>query len=277
MWTIRLPLKVQISKTKSFTLNLNYYRNAHFRVLSVAKVEFGLLVRSRLKDIPVLDSCTLRYVLFTPNKRKVDVSNVCSVVDKFFCDVFVNAGKIPDDDYEHLQKVTYEFGGIDPVNPRVDVIITPGEIMKPTKENEMQITLVQHEIETALEQYVRSIIKLDAHQKLSIDLTAGRGQNGFTATFDIVNAEPEKTEVADKPAPVAASKPQAAKAAEPEAQKAEAKEATNEEGKSLFASADKNEEAAPKVIQQDDAASEQNEVQTKGPSLFANLAKPKND
>lgn len=76
----------------------------------------------------------------------------------------------------------------------------------------MQITLNQDEIHTAVEQYVRSQINIAPNQSISIDFTAGRGQNGLSATLDIRQTAAPATgkqttrSSADKPAP-APSKP----------------------------------------------------------------------
>ncbi len=57
----------------------------------------------------------------------------------------------------------------------------------------MQITLNQDEILVALENYVRSQINIATGQEVSIDLKAGRGENGFSATLDIVPAKVKST------------------------------------------------------------------------------------
>ena len=49
----------------------------------------------------------------------------------------------------------------------------------------MQITLNQDEILVAIETYVRSQINIADNQEISIDLKAGRGENGYSATLDI--------------------------------------------------------------------------------------------
>lgn len=49
----------------------------------------------------------------------------------------------------------------------------------------MQIILAEDEIMEALEAYVRERITLASNQTINIDLKAGRGENGFTATLDI--------------------------------------------------------------------------------------------
>lgn len=53
----------------------------------------------------------------------------------------------------------------------------------------MQITLNQDEIIDAVKAYVRSQINIASNQDIVIDLRAGRGENGFTATLDIVPAK----------------------------------------------------------------------------------------
>lgn len=123
MWTISLPLRVPISKKSDFILNLNDYRNAHFLVLNKAKVTFGERVRPLLKDLPAMDQCSLEYTLYPATRRKCDVSNICSIVDKFFSDTLVDAGKLIDDNYEVVLGVQYLFGSVDKSNPRVDVTI----------------------------------------------------------------------------------------------------------------------------------------------------------
>lgn len=125
MWTISLPLKIVVSKSTTFYLNLNEYRNANFHILNKAKVNFGGLIRPLLKDLPAMEACSLGYTLFPATKRKCDVSNICSIVDKFFSDTLVDAGKIPDDNYEIVLGVQYLFGAVDPKDPRVEVTIRP--------------------------------------------------------------------------------------------------------------------------------------------------------
>lgn len=52
----------------------------------------------------------------------------------------------------------------------------------------MQITLNQDEIIAALTAYVGKIINIAPGNEISIDLKAGRGENGYSATVDIVPA-----------------------------------------------------------------------------------------
>jgi hypothetical protein len=123
MWTVQLPLAVQLSTNKWFMLNLNHYRNTHYRQLNQAKELFTQRVKPLLKDLPKLDRILIAYSLFTPNKRNVDTANVCSIVDKFFSDTLVEAGKLEDDNCRILPIVAFRFGGVDSANPRVEATI----------------------------------------------------------------------------------------------------------------------------------------------------------
>lgn len=50
----------------------------------------------------------------------------------------------------------------------------------------MLITLVQSELETAIKDYVHSIMHIKEGMEIIIELRAGRGENGYTANIDIV-------------------------------------------------------------------------------------------
>mgnify|MGYP001159242160 FL=1 len=75
----------------------------------------------------------------------------------------------------------------------------------------MQLILPQSELEQAIKNYVNDLMNVKDGTELSIDLKAGRGLDGFTATVDIIKAGtamPAKTvvpaAVISAPVPVAA-------------------------------------------------------------------------
>lgn len=143
MWTISLPLAVRVSKKKEFILNLNRYRNAHFQVLSKAKVEFERVVGPRLAGVPRLDRCSLDYVYYHGKGQEPDTNNVLSVVDKFFCDTLVNCRLLEDDSHEYLVDTRFRYGGVDRENPRVDVTIRSTEVTRaplPERKHAMKLT-----------------------------------------------------------------------------------------------------------------------------------------
>ena len=87
---ICLPLQIYYSKNKKFILNLNNYRNAYY----------------------------------AKTKRRIDISNPCSIIDKFACDALVKAGVLKDDSFEQVNQVIYKFGGFDKENPRCELVVS---------------------------------------------------------------------------------------------------------------------------------------------------------
>lgn len=116
---LTLPLEVYYSKNKKFILNLNNYRNAHYRILSISKKIYTEDLLEKIKDLPKFsDVVSLEYVYYAKSKRRLDVSNPCSIIDKFTCDALVKAEIIKDDSSKQIKKVVYRFGGVDKDNPR---------------------------------------------------------------------------------------------------------------------------------------------------------------
>lgn len=123
MYKVESPLSINVTKTKKFSLNLNAYRNAHHFTLNKAKVEYKQAIKSQIETLPVFKRISIDYIFYPSTKRHYDVSNVCSIVDKFFCDALVELGHLEDDSYEYLQTVSYSFGSIDKERPRVEIVI----------------------------------------------------------------------------------------------------------------------------------------------------------
>lgn len=49
----------------------------------------------------------------------------------------------------------------------------------------LQITIDQNEIETAIKNHIGTLLTINDGQNVTIDLKAGRGENGFSATIEI--------------------------------------------------------------------------------------------
>lgn len=118
MYTLISPLR-----TKEMILNLNQYRNAHFFKLNNSKTSYKVLMKPQIEQLPVFNKVSITYTVFFGSKRKTDISNVCSIVDKYFCDALVELGKLPDDNYDYIKEVIYRYGGIDKNNPRVEITL----------------------------------------------------------------------------------------------------------------------------------------------------------
>tara|TARA_R100000544_G_scaffold22946_1_gene11474 strand:+ start:1191 stop:1607 length:417 start_codon:yes stop_codon:yes gene_type:complete len=121
---IKLPLEVYYSKNKKFILNLNNYRNAHYRVLSIAKRLYSENLQDTLKDLPSFtEPVTLTYTYYARSNRRLDISNPCSVIDKFTCDALVKAEILEDDSFKQVVEVIYKFGGVEKDDPRCELLI----------------------------------------------------------------------------------------------------------------------------------------------------------
>ena len=115
------PLKVLATKLKGWILNLNQYRNTHFRTLNTVKINYKLAMQSQITSGPSYKKIACIYTVYPKDKRSFDLGNVCCIHQKFFEDALVELSKLPDDNYTNLPLTVYIFGGIDTANPRVEV------------------------------------------------------------------------------------------------------------------------------------------------------------
>ena len=122
---IDLPLEVYYSKKKKFILNLNNYLNAHYRVLSISKRLYSENLVPRLKGFDrFTEPVSLTYTYYARSKRRLDISNPCSIIDKFACDALVKAEILEDDSFKQIKEVVYKFGGVEKDNPRCELVIS---------------------------------------------------------------------------------------------------------------------------------------------------------
>lgn len=221
MWTINLPLQIRCDdQTKQvkhrpgwtpplFTLNLNQYRNAHFRVLNPAKVNFEILARGliRRQKIPKLNQVSLEYVFFPGSRQRRDTNNVCSIVDKFFSDALVSAGIIEDDNYNFIVDSRFRFGQIDKLNPRVTVTIRNSqeapflehkkEPMKIQSVVTTKIILTRDDLTQAIREYLTKHTGLTAASELSVSpetfttlMATGEVELSISQVQDLASAKP---------------------------------------------------------------------------------------
>ena len=112
----KLPISIEVGKRriKKKFLNLNLYRNAPFHENNTLKKKMKMIVAGAIEEPFYFECFELYYTVFLPDIRRRDISNVLSIIDKYQCDALVELGYVPDDNYHHLKKVVYEFGGVDP-------------------------------------------------------------------------------------------------------------------------------------------------------------------
>lgn len=130
-----LPLSVVLKrKTKAdkvWNLNLNIYRNSNFHILNNVKKLYKEKVEQAVqeffadhdyKDYP-MPPFIFVYTIFPANNRAFDISNICSIVDKFTCDALQELGIIKNDNHKIIPEVSYKIGKVDKDNPRVELEI----------------------------------------------------------------------------------------------------------------------------------------------------------
>ena len=118
-----LPLYVFVSKVRKKWLTLNSYRNWHYKVSNNCKKKFKEDIK-HLMNFNLKGQVRIDYEYYAPDKRKRDLMNVISVIDKFFQDAMVEGGCIEADDVSIVIEVNSKFMGIDRENPRLEVTIT---------------------------------------------------------------------------------------------------------------------------------------------------------
>lgn len=123
MYRLTSPLQVFVGK-KKVILNLNQYRNLHYKVLNKAKIVYKFYMEHQIKKLPQLTPpLRITYTVFKGDRRNCDVGNICSVHQKFFEDALVECGKLTDDNHIVIPEVVYRWGGIDKLNPCVQIMI----------------------------------------------------------------------------------------------------------------------------------------------------------
>ena len=79
----------------------------------------------RLKDFDrFTEPVSLTYTYYARSNRRLDISNPCSIIDKFTCDALVKAEILEDDSFKQIKEVVYKFGGVEKDNPRCELVIS---------------------------------------------------------------------------------------------------------------------------------------------------------
>lgn len=122
------PLSINVTTRKKFILNLNQFRNTHFRALNKAKITYKEFMRKQISKLKKIDKpVAICYTIYKGDNRRYDVGNVCSVHQKFFEDALVELGKLTDDNHKMIPVSVFFDGVIDKDNPRVEIDIIPLE------------------------------------------------------------------------------------------------------------------------------------------------------
>lgn len=155
VFQLKLPMRMTVNNRGEVeSLNLNIYRNLHFRSLSYQKNAFHKKMNPLLSGLPRLGKVSLHYEINPKSQGRLDTMNVGSIVDKYFSDALVEAGVILDDDYTNVIFNSFKFGSVCPNDAHVLVTITE---IEPRRTENMRVLLDQTEIQKALEAFVQTM------------------------------------------------------------------------------------------------------------------------
>lgn len=193
-YTVRIPIRAKVSGKQYRPINLNVYRNLHHYQLNTQKTQFYEEVKDLLRHLPVANRIWIHYTIFAPSNHRLDTMNVGSILDKYFCDVLVTEGKIPDDNVEHVVFSSFSFGGVAKLDGHAIATIN---ILK--KENEtMRVMLDEDDIQSALTAFVTETLKVPG--ATGVDLTTNQdGEIEAEVTFDEVTDTDTDTDKEEKP------------------------------------------------------------------------------
>lgn len=120
------PLGTRNTKGKWIPFSGSWYRNAHFHESNKQKIHYTEeLAAKQLNYAAPIDGVVYSlFVLYKPNRRRLDLDNYTTVHKKFFNDAMVKYGIIKDDDVHTIPFQLSLYGGIDKENPRVDIYVS---------------------------------------------------------------------------------------------------------------------------------------------------------
>ena len=117
-----------VKKTKPSTTHLvgmNWFRNAHHFSQNKVKQLFSDIAKSQFPtDISKISKYEIEYVYYYKSSVS-DLMNVVSLTSKIVNDALQEAGIVLNDTVLNCLKETAVVGGLDKLNPRVEIIVTP--------------------------------------------------------------------------------------------------------------------------------------------------------
>lgn len=116
---ISLPRKK--GGSKKISLNINWYRNAHYRENNAVKTQYRHMMAPQLQRLPKIKKMPISFHMTLFPSCQCDGANVIAIVDKFFADAFVCYTNLPDDNLKFITSGSWEFGGFDKKNPRCEI------------------------------------------------------------------------------------------------------------------------------------------------------------
>ena len=112
---------------KTFLVNLNWYRNAHYFIKNEVKQWFNDDIIRQLKELnaqPIKGPYVLAFKYYYKNVSS-DLDNVCAMANKSFNDAAQAYGLVENDNVKFCKCSCYYTAEQDKENPRVEIFIRP--------------------------------------------------------------------------------------------------------------------------------------------------------
>ncbi len=117
-----MPIYKQKKRGKML-LAWNQLSLLHYRSRNTLKVWYNDIVTNKLlgEAFDGYDGLYESVITLYYENSRCDMSNVCSIADKFFLDTAQTLGIVANDNVKRYVKATYIVGGQDKENPRVEI------------------------------------------------------------------------------------------------------------------------------------------------------------
>jgi len=110
-------------KQKTILVGMNKYERLHYIPRNDMKKHYYKLIKAKLTGIGAIKTkIATHYTVYYKNKT-CDAPNVVAVIDKMFMDALQEFGIIKQDNVQSYVKSSWDIGGMDRVNPRIEIKI----------------------------------------------------------------------------------------------------------------------------------------------------------
>jgi Holliday junction resolvase RusA-like endonuclease len=109
---------------KTFLVNLNFARNAHYYLQNEVKQWYNEYIMKEIidSDFKIKGSYEIAMVYYYKNILS-DLDNICSQILKYGLDALQKAGVIVDDNIKYGKKISFYVGEQDKEHPRVEMYV----------------------------------------------------------------------------------------------------------------------------------------------------------
>ena len=116
-------------KSKKFLVGLNWYRNVHYHLSNRVKQHYHFLIKKQLElEKPIITGTFKLFIELYYKNSVSDGSNISAIMEKFVLDALQEEKIIINDNVNHHLGTTWEVGGKDRDNPRVEITLKPSSL-----------------------------------------------------------------------------------------------------------------------------------------------------